>query len=860
MIERSLRLKLLLVTAAGLLGFAAFLVITPRFHPDAAVNSITADEALAEALRIVPALESLDSGTEREVVVKRTDKLLANLQEELGLRSFAASFKTGELDPLPVYFHEVRWMEEREDREGHRQVAVVRLLPSGGLVHMDVSQVEGRSGDTDALRAGGYGGEIPLSERIYFQPSHGMPALDGDMPRVRVDAEAMARYHIERSAFARLPLRLDSIAILQDDRQSVARVKFAADTLVSDRTVKLDVEVRSDGALEKLSIREMRRPDAPETSGDHTITAGGRSDAAGIVVVAVHILLFVLILGLFFRRVSARMVDYKFALRDGLWAAAWLMVAVAATAGYQVLGSVGVTPLGMLIASLLVIATGAAATFIVFVVAAVGDSYQRAESSETLRSLDLVRRFRFVNRPVGFSLIAGVSVAGVVLGLQSLGMALPGAAIQLGEDLTHSNSVRPFVSALGASMWMASYVVFALIAVPAGFFGMRKAWVAAVVSIGLLTLTDVSPISFEPIWLAISLSAVTGAVLYLTSRVFDLVATAVALMLATAIDSTSTGWLVPNALPIVDIAVVALVVIGVVATGVVGLIRGDGEEARESFVPDYVREIGRQQRMERELEIARSVQQSLLPRRLPSVEGLDVATMCVPATEVGGDYFDFIRIDEDRIGVIIGDVSGKGIQAAFYMTLVKGIVQTLATTESDPHCVLSRLNEHFYANAPRGTFISVVYGVIDLRERTFCFARAGHNPVLVRRASRAEFSQPRGMAIGLLPGERFGSSLESHCVDLAPGDVVLLYTDVITEAMDASRNLFGEERLASAVNDSSADSAAELLTDITIAVSRFTQGAEQSDDMTAVLIRFREAVSPHQSAGSSTFETITLQT
>ena len=125
-------------------------------------------------------------------------------------------------------------------------------------------------------------------------------------------------------------------------------------------------------------------------------------------------------------------------------------------------------------------------------------------------------------------------------------------------------------------------------------------------------------------------------------------------------------------------------------------------------MPSYIQELAQEERMKGELEIAYEVQASFLPRRMPMVEGLDLAAMCLPALEIGGDYYDFVELEKGRLAVVIGDVSGKGIQAAFYMTLVKGFFQTLCRMIDSPAELLRRLNVLFCENVPRGTFISMI--------------------------------------------------------------------------------------------------------------------------------------------------------
>src|SRR5690606_4425591 len=144
--------------------------------------------------------------------------------------------------------------------------------------------------------------------------------------------------------------------------------------------------------------------------------------------------------------------------------------------------------------------------------------------------------------------------------------------------------------------------------------------------------------------------------------------------------------------------------------------------------PAFAKNITERQRLQRELEIARDVQMSFLPKSTPDFSGLDIASQCIPAHEVGGDYYDFVKLDKNRLGIIIGDVSGKGTEAAFYMTLTKGFLKALSRSSDSPAAVLSNMNELFYENVERGTFISMIYGIFDIEKNALKLARAGHNP------------------------------------------------------------------------------------------------------------------------------------
>ena len=260
------------------------------------------------------------------------------------------------------------------------------------------------------------------------------------------------------------------------------------------------------------------------------------------------------------------------------------------------------------------------------------------------------------------------------------------------------------------------------------------------------------------------------------------------------------------------------------------------------YIPEYVNRIAEQQRMQKELEIARRIQLQFLPQREPDVPGLEIASICIPAMEVGGDYFDFFYEDNRYLSVIVGDVSGKGVSAAFFMTMAKGIIKTVAKKIRAPKLALSEMNTVFYENSPPEVFISAIYGLFDMKAGKLTFARAGHNPLVVKKSltGKAEFLNPRGLAVGLDSGGVFSKTIEESALQLEPGDVFLFYTDGLSEAMDAAGEEFGEDRLTETVNSNSTLSAKALLEKIKIDVDRFAGNAQQHDDFTMVVVKISD--------------------
>ena len=246
------------------------------------------------------------------------------------------------------------------------------------------------------------------------------------------------------------------------------------------------------------------------------------------------------------------------------------------------------------------------------------------------------------------------------------------------------------------------------------------------------------------------------------------------------------------------------------------------------------------QRLDDELRIARDIQKSLLPAAPPTIAGLGIADLCEPARQVGGDYYDFFELGPGRLGVMVADVSGKGTSAALYMAELKGLMLALSRKEESPRLLLIDANRLLAAHLDNRSFITMTYAVVDLNTRTLTCARAGHTPLIVVSNGCSEVVTPSGMVLGLrLPGaaERFEEVLEEHTRPLAPGDVIVLYTDGITEAMNENGDLFGDEALARVVQGQQAHDAAEIRERVVREVRAFVGAAEPHDDMTMIVLK-----------------------
>jgi phosphoserine phosphatase RsbU/P len=254
-------------------------------------------------------------------------------------------------------------------------------------------------------------------------------------------------------------------------------------------------------------------------------------------------------------------------------------------------------------------------------------------------------------------------------------------------------------------------------------------------------------------------------------------------------------------------------------------------------------------RLEEELRIARQIQMSLLPRGPLDLPGLAVTALCVPAREVGGDYYDFFRLPGDLLGVLIADVSGKGTSAALYMAELKGLVLSLSQIYLSPRQLLTEVNRIISDNLDTRSFITMTYAVLDLKAGRMTYARAGHTPLIFMRSAGVDESvqvlTPSGLVVGLrIPGahEKFIELLEEESLDLTVGDVIVLYTDGISEAMNGNSDLFGDSRLSRIVEEHGHLESGELRERILREIESFVGTADQHDDMTMILMKVEHVV------------------
>jgi phosphoserine phosphatase RsbU/P len=250
-------------------------------------------------------------------------------------------------------------------------------------------------------------------------------------------------------------------------------------------------------------------------------------------------------------------------------------------------------------------------------------------------------------------------------------------------------------------------------------------------------------------------------------------------------------------------------------------------------------EANEKKRLDHDLEIARDIQRILLPAESPTVNGFEISGMNVPARQVSGDYFDYIKVDDERLGVAIADVSGKGVPASLIMAICRSVLRSQAIGNPSPSDVLQKVNRQLYPDIKEDMFISMAYLVLDHARSGVSLSRAGHDAPLLyqRKTGKVTPLKAPGMVLGIDSGDVFDRLTADVAVPLERDDCILLYTDGITEALDNEGNEFGAERMIAAVQSSAKEGAQAIVTRLIDDLRTFVGSTPQNDDITLIAIR-----------------------
>jgi len=480
---------------------------------------------------------------------------------------------------------------------------------------------------------------------------------------------------------------------------------------------------------------------------------------------------------------------------------------------------------------------------------AVGESYARSLWPEKLISVDSLLNKKFFTLKTGQSMLQGGTVgfviAAVYLALFNLLTGKGSEYIQV--SLGWSDVYQYYIPAVSVILDVVLFsllfeIVFRFFIINITYQRWHKKWlsigISSVISIvGYFLFSGYPDISSYPLNLLFSL--ICGIVFGWLYFKYDLL-TVIAAQITTnlvfyslPLFATTADWHIVSGNVIIFMALIPIAQI------IYSFYKQQDFQISDFGVPGHVKRISERERMQKELEIARNVQVGLLPKESPVVNGFDISGTCLPAKEVGGDYFDFVRLGPAKLGIAVGDVSGKGVPAAIYMTLTKGILQSHAEENISPKLVLNKVNKLLYRTIEKNSFVSMFYAILDTDSRQLTYARAGHNPGIIvsQGEGNSTLLSAEGIALGLEEGTVFDKTLQENTIEVKTGDTLVFYTDGIVEAMNERLDEFGEKKFLEIIEKNRHLSSSRMIDLILKEIRDFAASYPQNDDITLVVIK-----------------------
>lgn len=242
-------------------------------------------------------------------------------------------------------------------------------------------------------------------------------------------------------------------------------------------------------------------------------------------------------------------------------------------------------------------------------------------------------------------------------------------------------------------------------------------------------------------------------------------------------------------------------------------------------------------KLERELDVARKIQEGLLPVSVPKINHLDTAGVMIPAMQIGGDYYDLIKVSDTQMFIIVGDVSGKGLSASFYMSKLQTMIQLFCNESKSPKEVLTELNQKISGNIDKQWFITLTVAFVDIGKRSIKICRAGHTPTLKFSNGVVNYLKPNGMGVGLEFGPLFAESLEEIELSLSPKEIFVFTSDGVNEAMNEKNLLFGYDEITNILKEKPNSSSKEIVNNTILSLEKFRGNKEPNDDVTLVVLK-----------------------
>jgi hypothetical protein len=501
---------------------------------------------------------------------------------------------------------------------------------------------------------------------------------------------------------------------------------------------------------------------------------------------------------------------------------------------------------------------------LVFLAWAVGESYARERWGERLASFDAILRRDPINATVGRSVLNGVLTAPAIAAASLLIGAIPiifgWAYPTIGDGSRMILFLGgPFASVLSSAAEALMTALVAILFVVAFAHRRRMLWLgilaaAALISIGGGAHPPIGPLSQQ---LLFGWGGGVAAIAVFLG--YDLLASTVALFFGTLLVAVAPLASIASGSMERQLAIaVAVPLVLAVGTAVIGLMtRREVEYSYEDLAP-HVKRIVERERVKAEIDAANRIQAALLPLDAPSFAGASVSSHYRAATEIGGDYFDFLKLPTGDIGIAFGDVSGHGLTSGIVMAMAKSALMVQVDYEHSPRAVLNVLNEIVMKTAPKRIMMTFFFGVLDPRAQTLLFSSAGHlDPYVYRSATgKLEALSSWGFPLGVRRREPF----REHHVEFMPGDRLVLYSDGLIEAIDDDGNPFGFDRFEQTIVSNGHLAADDIKKALLGAVKKFTRNRPPEDDQTLVVVAFEEAAAEMLPNPTRLSEIVTAET
>jgi len=459
--------------------------------------------------------------------------------------------------------------------------------------------------------------------------------------------------------------------------------------------------------------------------------------------------------------------------------------------------------------------------------------------------LELALKGKLLRRPVTGSLVAGL-LAGGLLEMVTHAVAatgvFPGASINAEDIEGVFSAAAPAMDAFLDGDQFLIFISFAFL-IPAAEVFVKRAWFRRILVqvIAFVTITGLELFHTSAPALIVA-SLLQAWLLVWLYRNFGLLAV-IATMMASRTALSSAALLAQSSATLQASGRHAAIGLGVaILAALVVLAKSSEAKEEETAIKELPESRAERERLQAEFTVARRAQLRMLPDAPPSAPGVAISAVCNPSKDVGGDLYDFLALPEGKIGVVIADVSGKGVPASLYMTLTKGLLDSVAEYEADPGEILREVNRHLYDVCRRKTFVTMFLGVVDPLRRTLSYARAGHNPTIIHRNGAASerrtwMLKSPGMGMGLNQGGTFDRSLKVETIQLERGDKLFFYSDGITEAMNEKRDEYGEDRLMTMAERTNGLSAEQSRDAVMADVAVFLGAVHPQDDQTLVVLQ-----------------------